>query len=282
MTGLARRWLGYLAFATLFALACVLLGNWQLSRREEALEKIERIEQNYDSLPVPISEALPSLSGFNSDLEWLPVMVTGRYLVDDQVLVRGRPGPGGVGFEVLTPLQLSSGEIFVINRGWIPAGSRQDAPDSVPEPPSGEVTVVARVKPSEPSVRGRSAPAGQIATIQLDDLAERFASPTFTGAFGLLDSETPAAESRPAPAARPETDEGPHLSYAFQWFVFAVLGFIFLGQAVRRELRESRAEDPVEQARARVRAERRARRGPDDAEQEDALLDRLTSPPSGN
>ena len=75
-------------------------------------------------------------------------------------------------------------------------------------------------------------------------------------------------------ATRPYPDEGPHLSYAFQWFVFALLGFIGLGFAVRQEYRAVNADAPQERERAAARAAKAARRQRSDAEIEDELLGR--------
>lgn len=36
----SRRWLGYYAMLLIFAIGCVLLSNWQFSRREEARAEI--------------------------------------------------------------------------------------------------------------------------------------------------------------------------------------------------------------------------------------------------
>ncbi len=274
----SRRWLGYLALVVVFAVACASLAFWQLARREEARQEIERVEANWDSSPVPIGEALPSLDSFDADDKWLPVEMTGTYLTDDQILVRGRPYNGSAGFEVLVPLLLEDGRVFIVDRGWLPAGNQQDEPDSVPEPPAGEVTVVARLKAGEPTVAGRSAPEGQIATIHLPDIAERLGTDTYTGAYGLLASEDPAPDVRPQAATRPVADEGPHLSYAFQWFVFGIMAFVALGWAIRQEFRARNEDDPAEQERAERRRLKAARKGLSDAEEEDALLDRELTP----
>ena len=143
----------------------------------------------------------------------------------------------------------------------------------MPPPPTGEVTVVARLKAGEPTVLGRSAPDGQVATINLPEIAGLLDEPTYTGAYGLLVSEDPAVD-RPTAATKPYPDEGPHLSYAFQWFVFALLGFVGLGFAVRQEYRTVNAEVPQERDRAAARAARAARREKSDAQIEDELLER--------
>ncbi len=136
------------------------------------------------------------------------------------------------------PFRDVDGRVFIVDRGWVPVGNDQDSPDVVPAAPSGEVTVVARLKPSEPVLPGRSAPDGQVASIALPGIAELLAAPTYVGAYGLLVSEDPGVAVRPQATPRPEPDEGPHLSYAFQWFLFAVLGFVGLGVAVRQDLRD--------------------------------------------
>jgi len=35
----------------------------------------------------------------------------------------------------------------------------------------------------------------------------------------------------------PELDDGPHLGYAAQWFIFATLGVLFYGALLRRNSR---------------------------------------------
>lgn len=270
----SRRWLSYLALVVAFAIACSFLAMWQLSRREEARLEIERVESNWESAPLPIADVLPELDSFDADDKWMPVILSGRYLAAEQVLVRGRPMNGNPGFEVLVPFQLDDGTVFIVDRGWVPPGNEQETPDAVPAPPTGEVTVVVRLKAGESEIPGRSAPEGQIATIHLPDLAERVGEPTYTGAYGLLASEDPAPASRPAATAKPVADEGPHLSYAFQWFVFGIMAFIALGWAIRQEFRARNEDDPAERERAELRRQKAAAKAPTDAEVEDALLDR--------
>lgn len=266
---LQRRWLGWLGLTTLFAVVCVGLAQWQWQRRVETVAEIRVVAANWDAAPVALSEALPDTDALDPDLEWQPVALEGEYLVDEQLLVRARPLNGRPGFEVLTPLLLDDGSVFVVDRGWLPVGSEQDSPDVVPAPPSGRVEVLVRLKPGEPELRGRGAPEGQIATIHLPDVAERVeAGDVVTGAYGLLDSESPAPDTRPVAATRPVPDEGPHLSYTFQWYVFALMGFIGYGWALRKERQRVVAEETGVPTPQRVRA--RA----SDADEEDALLER--------
>jgi len=273
---LTPRWIGYLSLAVVFAMVCCMLGAWQFQRRAEARAEIDVVESNYDREAAPVDEVLASLDSYDETQKWTPVLLEGRYLIDDQLLVRNRPRGGQPGFEVLTPFQLRDGGVFIVDRGWVPVGSRQDAPDVVPQAPEGEVTVVARLKAGEPAIPGREAPAGsnQVPTIELGLIADRLGLPVYTGAYGLLASEDPAPASAPATTVKPEPDEGPHLSYALQWYVFAIIGFVGLGWALREEYRAVNSDDPQERERAAERARRKAARRPSDADEEDALLDR--------
>jgi cytochrome oxidase assembly protein ShyY1 len=270
-----RRWAGYLALVVVFATVCSALGMWQFARRTEAQQEIARIDANYDATPVPLDDVLATRGAFEDDQRWTPVVMEGRYLVDDQLLVRNRPLAGRPGFEIITPLLLDDGTVFVADRGWVPTGSAQDSPDVVPNAPSGRVTVIARVKAGEPEVAGsaRAPGSGQLQTIHLETIQDILDRPTYTGAYGLVVDETPAPEAVPERPDRPERDEGPHLSYALQWFVFALLAFVALGWALRQEYRAVNADDPDEQERSDARERRRATRAPDDAEVEDAILD---------
>jgi cytochrome oxidase assembly protein ShyY1 len=133
--------------------------------------------------------------------------------------------------------------------------------------------VIARVKAGEPSIAGRAISNGQLATIELPLVASQLNLPTITGAYGLIAAENPPPlEKAPLAALRPEVDEGPHLSYALQWLLFAVMGFFGLGWAIRNELKVRNAEQPAEKAKAALRAEQRRER-PTEEDIEDALID---------
>lgn len=269
---LSRRWLGYLALVVVFAVGCAGLAFWQLARRDEARAEIRHVEENWEAAPRTLDEVVPDPAAFDPDEKWARVTLSGRYLVDEELLARGRPLDGNPGFEQLVPFQLDDGSVFVVDRGWLPVGNEQDAPDTDPAPPTGPVTVVVRLKAGEPTIAGRGAPEGQIATIHLPTIAELVGKPTYTGAYGLLDTESPAAD-RPRAVAKPVADEGPHLSYAFQWVVFGLMAFVGLGWAIRQEYRIRNADDPEERVRAEARRAKAAAKPKSDADIEDELLD---------
>jgi cytochrome oxidase assembly protein ShyY1 len=265
------RWAGYLALVVVFAVACCALGTWQLNRRSEALAEVARIDANYDAEAVPVAEALPDPAAFDVDQRWQVVALSGKYLLHEEVVVRNRPFEGSSGFEVVTPFLLDSGGVFMVDRGWI-AQASDGRPSEYAAPPSGRVEVETRLKAGEDRIAGRTSTGVELATIDLAELADRVGEPSYTGAYGVLVQSGADAAEPPLAAARPVRDEGPHLSYALQWFVFALLGFIGLGWAAnqeRRVLAEASGTAPTA-----AREPRKPLRERGDADVEDEILDR--------
>ena len=257
-----RRWVGYLALTVVFALVSSFFGLWQWDRRGQAVAAIDVLESHWDTEPAEFMSVVTA-GGFSPAREqWTPVVVNGEYLPGDQILVRTRPRGGQVGFEVLVPLRTDSGLIVVVNRGWIPTGEASDFPDVVPGAPSGEVSLVARIKPGEPTLPRRGAPEGQLPSIDLEAMKSVVGYDLETTYFLLLGSETPESAVAPLPVLRPVLDEGPHLSYTLQWFVFALLALIAFFALLRGEARREAGIEPPERTKK------------SDADEEDALLDR--------
>ncbi|MEO8221698.1 MAG: SURF1 family protein [Specibacter sp.] len=233
----SSRWVGYFALALVFALACVALGNWQMNRRNAVVENITKIQNNYSGGIVDYADVAGNFDALDPAREWTQVRLQGTYQTADQRVVRNRPLNGAPGYEVLVPLTLDTGDTVIIDRGWLPIGYKEPGhPDLVPQPESGVVTVVARLKPPEPKL-DRGAPTGQLASIELNDYAAQLSYPIKTGAYGQLASETPAAASNPVAFPAPSIDEGSHLSYALQWIAFGVLAFVGFGYAARMQRR---------------------------------------------
>ena len=233
---LTGRWLGILAMTTAFAVASILLGQWQFDRRAYAQEQIALLESNYDAPAVSLAELVPSLDAEPNDVKWRSAELIGRYVTNDTRYVRNRIMQGTIGFEQLVPFQLESGEVFIVNRGWVPADAKYANPRITPEPSGEAVTVYVRLYPDELVVSGRGAPAGQIATINTDSFVSPSSPSVYTGFYGRLVREEPQG-STGALGSRPLLDEGPHLSYALQWYVFALMAYFGYGWALVKEAR---------------------------------------------
>jgi len=237
----SRRWLQWFAVAAIFAVACMFLGRWQWGRHEDKVSRAQRIDSHYSANPVPLSQAMPSPDA-NLPLaqDWTTVTATGRYATARLMLVRNRPNNGVFGYEVLVPLELADGTALLVDRGWIPNGPSAAQPSQIPATPTGTIKVTGWLRVGEPSL-GRKMSNGQLASINLAE-ARAQSGTSLYGAYLIRRSEAgPTGEHIEAPSAlaMPDTDLGPHLAYALQWWLAVPAGLIFVFLAARREYRDN-------------------------------------------
>jgi cytochrome oxidase assembly protein ShyY1 len=232
------------------AALCLVAGRWQWNRYESREAEIHLIENNWSAPAVPVDEILPGPGAVVPDSDvWRPVELEGHYVADATVLLRNRPVAGRNGYHVLVPFEtrLPDGQeiVLVVNRGTVPLGRDARGPDAVPDPPAGDVTVVVSLRADEPP-SDRGAQPGQVQAISTAQVLA--AGPEGAGwaegrtveAYGALRSELPAPGIALATLPKPDTDPGSHLSYAFQWGIFAlgaVGGYIVLWRRERGALR---------------------------------------------
>jgi cytochrome oxidase assembly protein ShyY1 len=237
----SRRWLQWFAVAAIFAVACIFLGRWQWGRHEDKVARAQRIDSHYAASPVPLSQAMPSPdASLPQAQEWTTVRATGRYAAAHVMLVRNRPNNGVFGYEVLVPLELTNGSALLVDRGWIPNGPSAAQPSPIPATPTGPIQVTGWLRVGEPSL-GRKMSNGQLASINLAE-ARAQSGTSLYGAYLIRRSEAgPTGEHIQAPSAlaMPDTDLGPHLAYALQWWLAVPAGLIFVFLAARREYRDS-------------------------------------------
>lgn len=229
------RWSGWFALVLIFATGTVFLSSWQFDRREEKVDQIELVQNNYNA-PISSLDQVVVNGELPPQNEWLRVELTGNYLTDHVYLVRNRPLNGQPGFLQLVPFQTLQGEIIAIERGWMPTGNRQDSPDFIPLVEPEQKTVTVRLRPNEPQLN-RSAPEGQIENIYLPRFSEVTGLGVEEGFYGRMAFEVPVSDEYATPMPMPRMDEGNHLSYALQWVLFGIMAFIAFGWALRQELR---------------------------------------------
>lgn len=218
--------------------AMVNLGIWQLHRLDERKAFNQAVIERSEQPPVPLQDLLGRLEDGSLDpdtAEWLPITATGTFL-PDQVIEFNQSQGGRAGENVLTALRLDDTSTVIVNRGFVPLLG-----DDVPPAPSGEVSVLGLVRTSENRNLGGltdsdDGPVEEIRRIDIARLAPQFPGEVAPVYVQLVDVEPTFAPGDPAPITRPELDNGPHLSYAIQWFVFTVCVAIGWVLAVRRSL----------------------------------------------
>lgn len=233
-----RRWAPWLALVVLFAIATTLLSWWQFARREERVERISQVTQNYDAAAIELAEIswLEVGNGLRAD-EWRPVNLKGNFLPKDAILVRNRPLNGSPGFLQLVPFRTVTGEVIVVERGWLPAGSDITEPLLNPLPDDQPKELVVRLRQGEAD-SGKQSVAGRLDTIDLAEYSKLYPALSIeTRFYGRLASELPTAEEAPLPQPKPSLNEGNHLSYALQWLLFGIMAFAAFWWAYRNDRR---------------------------------------------
>jgi cytochrome oxidase assembly protein ShyY1 len=248
--------LRHLLVAALVAVA-VAAGFWQIDRLDTRRADNALITARMAEAPAEVSTVIPldaSVAGDELDaVRYRPVLARGTYLVDETVMVEHRTFNGAPGGWVLTPLLLEDGTAVVVNRGFI--GFTRAGDLAAPDPPSGEVVVEGLVQLSEQRGRmGAVDPAGgrveALIRVDLGRIAAQLDVPLRPAYVQLRASAPP--EPEPAPGApvllalpAPDLGEGPHLSYAVQWFIFATIGLVgyplILRRVAQQEARERAA-----------------------------------------
>jgi cytochrome oxidase assembly protein ShyY1 len=240
----------------LFAIATTLLSWWQFSRREERVEKINQVIENYEANAIELAEVswVEVSGGLRAD-EWKSVNLEGNYLPQDAILVRNRPLSGSPGFLQLVPFRTTTGAVLVIERGWIPAGSDIKEPLLNPLPTNETKQLIIRLRQGE-SDSGKEAVVGRLDTIDLVEFAALHPDLDLeTRFYGRLATETPQASEAPIPQPKPSLDEGNHLSYALQWLLFGIMAFGAFLWAYRNDKRVRLEEQGLVEKRVQKRTQ---------------------------
>ena len=232
----------WIAFHLLVIAAVVLminLGFWQLRRLDERKDFNRAVSERSEQPPVPLADLLAE-PGFDPDEnEWRQVTVSGSW-IPAQVLVFNRTQRGVAGDNVLTALASDDGSTVLVNRGFVRLGAE------IPEPLSIETALLGRVRLDQSRQRGQLTDSQdgvitEVRRIEIDELAPQFTGNLAPVYIDLIESEPAVEPTDPAPLPAPELGEGNHLSYAFQWFIFAILVVVGWVLAIRRSIHTRRA-----------------------------------------
>jgi len=240
---------GALAAAFILAMCalCVRLGFWQLDRlqqrkaRNHALQAAMRMPVlTYDSAAADSIERWPA-AFINRR-----VRATGTYDDAGQVVLRGRANDSNPGVHLVTPLVVPAvRQALLVNRGWVPSPDAATV-DTRPFAEPGARTVVGILQEIPRGTAGAGQPAtttvngAPVVTFRRLDVAalQRLQRRPFVRLYlQQLPGPDPAKARPPIRIALPPQDNGPHLSYAVQWFSFAIIGVIGLIVVLLRQRR---------------------------------------------
>lgn len=218
-----------LILGALAAAVCVRLGFWQVSRlhQRQALRATVEARQRQAPFEVSASAAFRAATlGAVDSASYRLATVRGVFDFSRQIVVVARAVEEVPGVYVVTPLQLADGQAILVERGWVPSPDAYTVGlDSLQEADSAVVTgMLLRVRARrELAVRDNVWPL-YVPSDDPDRLAAFYPYPLLP--WVLRRTEPAGAPSGLHPVPVPVIDNGPHLSYAIQWFAFATIAVV--------------------------------------------------------
>ena len=224
-----RRRVTIVPIATIVAVVCIALGFWQLQRLADRRALNAAIERERARDPVLITTAAAG-----EVEQYTPVRSSGTFDAEREVLVYGRSLDGEPGHLVVTPLVLDDRTAALVIRGWVPF-HHQTVPVADAAPPAGELTIRGLLVPDEGD--GSTVPdeRGVIGRLDVEGIGSTLPYPVLALAIRKTEQAPPQLSELPIPLPQEELSEGPHLSYAIQWFCFAIIAVVGAVILVRRE-----------------------------------------------
>jgi surfeit locus 1 family protein len=219
----------FVALAVVSAAIFVRLGFWQLSRLQERRARNALVSARMQSDPIDV-RALPRDTAM---ARFRRVRVTGTPDYEHELVYAARTHRGSPGVNLLTPVKLpGSDTAILLDRGWVYSGD--GATVDLQKWREHDTTFVGYVE-ELPSIAGSSYTnrPRTIAHLAHDVVAKALPYPV-APVYVIVLSDSVEAADRISRLSAPPLDEGPHLSYAFQWFAFAVVALVGAGVVIRQ------------------------------------------------
>jgi len=239
---LRPKWLvGHVLCAALVVLF-VNLGFWQLRRLDERKDHNRFVRSHVEA---PVTSLDDALSAGTDDAAYRRVRVRGTWVDGTTVLVRSRSLDGQSGDNVVTTLDVD-GRGLVVLRGFAPTGGGGLAAklEAVQPATTGAVTLTGVLRTSE--VRGSIGPrdpeGGHLDVVNRIDVPrlQQQQDLELAPLYLQLTGSDPAEKAFIREVPLPPLDNGPHLSYAVQWFIFATVGAVGWPLLLRKTARSER------------------------------------------
>jgi cytochrome oxidase assembly protein ShyY1 len=248
---LTPRWIASHLFAATLIVAFVFAGLWQVNRMQQRQDANALVLERQTALPITMDDVAANTP---DELEYVRVQFTGTWDDERRILVANRSNEGTPGFWDWSVLQLDDGGDIVVNRGFV---SRSIVVGNDPEntldslrPVAGPVIVEGLLRLGLDGGGRLSADQSQMSRPDAGLAAETLGLDTRLDRSLYLEldaQEPPIRGDWPQLIPPPDLGEGPHRSYAFQWFTFATIGLIGYGLVLRRISRGSEARGDVGQ-----------------------------------
>lgn len=220
---MSRPWLIIGSLIVVAAVAVMIsLGFWQL-RRLDLRRDINAVRETIRTAqPMRLPDAPPE----ERRLEH-PAVAVGTFEAPQFTIInRGYKGAPGVG--IVSTFRLTSGERLLVDRGFVPLESRNVAP----APPTGPVEIRGfLLVDTEDKREPHPKQLPPLDWVRIEPAAMSTATGIAYLPYAFVVTHNTGDGRFPIERKLPPMDDGPHMSYAIQWFSFATIfavGWLFL------------------------------------------------------
>ena len=224
MSALRRTILG-VTVVLVAAIACA-LGRWQLHRLHARRASNAVLRAAQEQPPLLLPDAVISGTPIDSGRR---ITARGRFDLAGQMVLRERVQDEAPGVQIVTPFVLDRGAgVLWVLRGFVRSPDAVTPPDSIPPPASGD-TVIEGLALALPVTTDGGQPLryhGTTTWKRLDRATLASRRPGSLGVYLLLAADSAHTGGLAVVPPTPFSD-GPHLSYAIQWFGIALAVLVF-------------------------------------------------------
>jgi surfeit locus 1 family protein len=243
----------FAAFVLVMCGVCVRLGFWQLDRLKQRKAR-NRAEAAALALPPLAYDSATAAAIARAPARFVGrrIHASGIYQPDGEIILRGRANDGNPGVHLVTPLLVADvPQALLVNRGWVPSPDAATV-DTHPYVEAGDRAVDGVLmeiprnttragEPTTQVVHGQ--PVTTYHRLDLDVVRRIERRPVLPLYVQQLPGSDSAAARPPIRVALEPMNNGPHLSYAIQWFSFATIGVIGLVVMYLRRKRDETMPD---------------------------------------
>ncbi len=250
----APRWIASHVFVALLIAAFIAAGFWQINRLGQRQDTNARVTERLGTV-VTLDDAVASTGGLADELDFRRVQLSGEFDTNREIFIANRSREGVAGFWMWTVFVQDDGNELVVNRGFIDRASILQLPnDAVATRIGAErspLIIEGLLRLGDLDAR-LSEDRTQLTRPDAEQAKELLrVDSTLPGEIYLqLEAQEPIRSSDvPIRLPLPDLGEGPHRSYAFQWFTFATIGVVGYGLTLRRIARgdQSRGDVPLDE-----------------------------------
>jgi cytochrome oxidase assembly protein ShyY1 len=226
-----RLWWGHVLVLAAVA-AATLLGYWQVGawqdRREAEAQDLTSVD------PLPLDDVMGPDDPFPGDRVGQPVTVSGTWLSEGPVFIKGREHDGVDGYWMVSPLLLADGAAIPVVLGWVAT------PDAAPDWTQASGDLVGWLQPSEGTGATDDDPTDDVLPqLRTADLVQLVDEDLYGGYVVASDGVAglPPGDLTALPEAGRFTAVR-NLLYGLEWWVFGGFAVFLWWRWVRDEVAE--------------------------------------------